>query len=309
MMPRGFDGGQKVGVYVDVANIARNGGFGMRYDVLRDFACRGGGEAVRLNAYIGYDAQRAEVDRAYREGQHRFHSTLRDYGYKVIQKTVKWYRNDEGVPVSKANIDLDLAVDALLQSDKLDRVVLATGDGDFVQVVRALQNKGCRVEIVAFDNVSGDLRREADLFMSGYLLPNLLPITRGDREAALPWGEVGSSARGVCYTFDHGPNFGFIRYLMNDFDGDLWNTDSRNSRSPYRTIFCHASQLPVELSLDQLPSRDVILEFRIEANPNDPKKTQAREVVWVNARGVPGPSRQSDDERESQDDRFTGDSD
>ena len=31
----------RVGVYIDVANLARNGGYGMRYDVLRDFACRG----------------------------------------------------------------------------------------------------------------------------------------------------------------------------------------------------------------------------------------------------------------------------
>lgn len=32
----------KVGVYIDVANLAMNGGFGMRYEVLREFACRGG---------------------------------------------------------------------------------------------------------------------------------------------------------------------------------------------------------------------------------------------------------------------------
>ena len=38
----------KVGVYVDVANLAMNGGFRMRYEVLRAFACRGGYEAVRL---------------------------------------------------------------------------------------------------------------------------------------------------------------------------------------------------------------------------------------------------------------------
>lgn len=30
----------KVGVYVDAANISRNGGQRMQYDVLREFACR-----------------------------------------------------------------------------------------------------------------------------------------------------------------------------------------------------------------------------------------------------------------------------
>ena len=35
--------GRKVGIYVDVENITMNGGRGMQYDVLRAFACRGGG--------------------------------------------------------------------------------------------------------------------------------------------------------------------------------------------------------------------------------------------------------------------------
>src|SRR2546421_410460 len=133
----------RVGLYIDVANISLNGGGGMRHDILRDFACRGGGEAVRLNAYSSFDEKRAETDLQYRDSRHRFHSTLRDQGYKVIEKAVKWYTDENGQEVTKANVDLDLAVDAILQSDKLDRVVLATGDGDFVQVVRALQNKGC----------------------------------------------------------------------------------------------------------------------------------------------------------------------
>jgi hypothetical protein len=40
-----------VGVYVDVENVARNGGRGMRFAALRDYDCREGAEAIRLNAY------------------------------------------------------------------------------------------------------------------------------------------------------------------------------------------------------------------------------------------------------------------
>ncbi|MBL7033296.1 MAG: NYN domain-containing protein, partial [Candidatus Delongbacteria bacterium] len=137
----------KIGVYIDVSNLAMNGGFGMRYEVLRAFACREGGEAVRLNAYVSFDAERANNDPEYKIRQYRFHSALRDLGYKVIRKEVKWYQDENGNPVAKANVDLELAVDALLQSTNLDRVILATGDGDFVQVVTALQNAGCRVEV------------------------------------------------------------------------------------------------------------------------------------------------------------------
>src|SRR3990172_7801151 len=201
---------QKVGLYVDVANITRNGGYGMRFDMLREFACRENGEPVRLNAYVAYDEDRAKTDRDYKERTLNFYSALRDFGYKVIEKVVTWYVDEGGGRYGKANADLDMAVDALLQSENLDRVLLATGDGDFVQVVRALQNRGCRVEAVAFQNVSSLLKREADLYLSGYLIPNLLPM--GIPKGMPPWGEIGSRVLGVCYSHtDKG--YGFLRFI------------------------------------------------------------------------------------------------
>lgn len=249
--------GTRVGVYVDVANLTRNGGYGMRYDVLREFACRGGAEPVRLNAYVSFDSDRAEHDASYREGQHGFYSTLRDFGYKVIEKHVRWYTDEHGTRFGKANADLDLAVDALLQSENLDHILLATGDGDFVQVVRALQNRGSRVEVVAFENVSSELRREADLFMSGYLVPSLLPIAVA--RGAPPWGELGARVRGICYSHT-GKGYGFLRF-MKAIGGALWKTDSRQADSPYQSVFFHDSNLPEEVHFSELPSRSLVFEF------------------------------------------------
>jgi len=249
----------KVGVYIDVANLARNGGYGMRYDVLREFACRGNAEPMRLNAYVTYDPERAEIDPDYRSGQIGFYSLLRDFGYKVIEKNVKWYEDENGNRFAKANADLDLAVDALLQSKNMDRVLLATGDGDFVQVVRALQNAGCRVEVVAFENVSAELRREADLFMSGYLIPNLLAIQ--PIRSTPQWGELGSRVRGVCYTHT-GKGYGFLRFMKTIAPG-LWRLDSRQSDSPYESVFFHDSQLPEEVHFTELPNRHMIFEFEL----------------------------------------------
>jgi hypothetical protein len=275
-----------VGLYVDVANLAMNGGFGMRYDVLREFACRGDGEPIRLNAYVSFDADRAERDPVYRSSQLGFHSALRDFGYKVILKRVRWYTDEAGREIPKANVDLDMAVDALLQSENIDRVILATGDGDFVQVVRALQDRGCRVEIIAFDNVSTELRQEADSFVSGYLIPNLLSIPRA--RGCPPWGQVGSYARGVCYHHEDDKSFGFIRYLAT-VEAELWRTDTRQANSPYRTVFCHDSELPEALRLsNRLPSRDVVLEFKIVEGEQG-KGNKAVEVVWVNPRHAARP--------------------
>ncbi|MGC9349779.1 MAG: NYN domain-containing protein, partial [Anaerolineae bacterium] len=128
----------RVGVYVDASNIYRNGGNRMRYDVLREFAVRDGAELMRLNAYVSYDAERARIDSTYDTSVNKFFSVIRDLGYKVIIKEVKWYEDEEGARYGKANADLDLAVDMLLQSEKLERVVLVSGDGDFTRVVRVV---------------------------------------------------------------------------------------------------------------------------------------------------------------------------
>jgi uncharacterized LabA/DUF88 family protein len=268
----------KVGVYVDVSNLVMNGGFGMRFEMLRQFATRGNAEPMRLNAYVSYDPARADADYDYRIKQYRFHAALRDIGYKVIQKDTVWYTDDDGNRFGKANVDLDLAVDALLQSENLDRVVLATGDGDFVRVVGALQNKGCRVEVVAFDNVSAELRREADLFMSGYLIPNLLPTPR----AKPNWGELNSVVRGVCYAHDRAKGFGWLRYLSR-VDGELWRTDSRDELSPYETIFCHDSEYPPEFDTATLTNRSIVIEFQI-APGTETGKHKAVSVQVIRAR-------------------------
>ena len=250
----------KVGVYIDAQNISMNGGFGMQFDVLREFACREGAQAIRLNAYVSYDSERAQTDQSYKTKVNAFYFRLRDLGYKVIQKHVKWYIDDAGNRYGKANADLDMAVDALLQSDNLDRILLATGDGDFVQVVRALQNKGCRIEIVAFDNVSSALRNEADMFMYGHLIPNLLPITDHKRYNA--WGKIGSRVRGYCYSYLQDSNYGFIRFLKS-INPNLWITDARHSDSPYGTAFLHKSYLPSGISINKLPNRDIFFEFTL----------------------------------------------
>lgn len=266
----------KVGVYVDAANISRNGGQRMQYDVLREFACRDLAEALRLNVYLTYDEERAGASPLYRDKARAYQSALRELGYKVIEKRVKWFEDENGNRYAKANADLDMAVDLLLQSQNLDRVLLVTGDGDFVQVVRALQNKGLRVEVLAFDNVSEELRREADLYVSGYLVPSLLP-TRGEDPSAA-WGEIGSRVRGYCYHHDDNKGYGFMRFLVEN-SPYLWKTDSRDADSPYRTAFFHDSSMPDGVNVARLPSRNHIFEFTL-AEPNG-RQPVATDIVLV----------------------------
>jgi len=261
----------KLGIFVDAENIARNGGYGMQYDILRQFGCRNGGLLLRQNVYLAIDRERLRTDPTYRRTL-EYHSILRDLGFKVNEKPVQWHMDALGERYGKANADLDMAVDLLLQSENLDQILLVTGDGDFINVVRALQNKGCRVEVLGFQNVSRDLRREADFFISGYIIPGLLPVETSEQQ----WGEVGSRVRGVCYSWTE-KKYGFIRFLK-EVSPNLWITDTRHPMSPYQSVFVLETDLPVDCDINRLPSRDIVFEFDLDENE---KGLIAREVRLV----------------------------
>ena len=194
---------RRVGVYVDSMNIMRNGGYGMRYEVIRRFAARDGDEVMRLNAYVAIDEERAISDPNYKNTLN-FILTLRDLGFKAVEKAIRWYTDDSGRTYGKANLDMEMGLDIVSQSDRLDLIYLFTGDGDFCSVVTMVQNKGCRVELVAFANVSARLRREVDLFVPGYLIPGLLPTTP-PFAGAPPWGESGQPGPGGVHQVLPGP--------------------------------------------------------------------------------------------------------
>ena len=269
----------KAGVYVDAANMYRNGGQGMRYDVLREFAHRDGSQILRLNAYVSIDSDRGTEDQEYLLNAKKFHSAIRDIGFKVIEKEVRWYQGEDGQRYGKANADFELAIDMLLQADNLDKVILVSGDGDFTKVVNALQNKGCRVEVIALNNTSSELRREADLFISGFLIPDLVPIKNNPNR--INWGEVGSRVRGVC--FSHKQNYGFMRYL-NEVNSELWQTNSQLLNSPYSTAYFKDINLPPRIDVSKIPSYNFVFEFELSKSREEGKMFEAINIdfhSWV----------------------------
>lgn len=87
----------------------------------------------------------------------------------------------------KADWDVGLAMDAVQMAPKLDAVIIVSGDGDFIPLVKYLQvNEGCQVEVVAFGrSTSANLIEAADHFTDldenprEYLIGNRPP--RGGR--------------------------------------------------------------------------------------------------------------------------------
>lgn len=60
----------------------------------------------------------------------------------------------------KADWDVGLAVDAIKLSSKVDAIVLATGDGDFIPLVEYLKSQGCQVEGITFGRSASSRFRE-----------------------------------------------------------------------------------------------------------------------------------------------------
>lgn len=62
----------------------------------------------------------------------------------------------------KADWDVGLAVDAIRLAPKVDTIILATGDGDFVPLVNFLkEHHGVQVEVISFGRSSSSKLREA----------------------------------------------------------------------------------------------------------------------------------------------------
>jgi len=68
--------------------------------------------------------------------------------------------------LKKADWDVGITVDAIRISPSVDTIVLASGDGDFLQLIEYLKNQGKRVEIIAFGrSASAKLKEAADEFI------------------------------------------------------------------------------------------------------------------------------------------------
>ena len=68
--------------------------------------------------------------------------------------------------LKKADWDVGITIDAVKIAPNVDVVVLASGDGDFLQLVEYLKNQGKRVEVIAFGrSASAKTKEEADEFI------------------------------------------------------------------------------------------------------------------------------------------------
>jgi len=157
---------ERLALFIDGSNLyaaAKALGFDIDYKKLRsEFLSRG--ELVRVFYYTAlledqeYSPIRPLVD-------------WLDYnGFTMVTKPAKEFTDSMGRRKVKGNMDIELAVDAMEMADRIEHMVLFSGDGDFRPLVEAVQRKGVRVSVVSTIRsqppmIADELRRQADNFI------------------------------------------------------------------------------------------------------------------------------------------------
>ena len=157
---------ERLALFIDGSNLyaaARALGFDIDYKLLRsEFVRRG--KLVRAFYYTAlledqeYSPIRPLVD-------------WLDYnGFTMVTKPAKEFTDSTGRRKVKGNMDIELAVDAMELCDRMDHMVLFSGDGDFRPLVEGIQRRGVRVSVVSTIRtqppmIADELRRQADNFI------------------------------------------------------------------------------------------------------------------------------------------------
>jgi len=147
---------QRVGVFIDAQNLyhsAKNLHHGrVNFGEVLATAV-GERQLVRAIAYVITTESGEESS---------FFEALNKVGIETKTKDLQIFSSGS----KKADWDVGLAIDAVKLASKLDVVVLASGDGDFVPLVEYLKMNGCQVEVITFGkSASGKLKEVTDDFI------------------------------------------------------------------------------------------------------------------------------------------------
>ncbi len=141
---------QRVAIFIDTQNLYHSAKNIYRSKVNFDAVVRktiGDRELVRAVAYVVTTESGEEQS---------FFEALGKIGIEVKTKDLQIFYGG----AKKADWDVGMAVDAIKLSSKVDAIVIATGDGDFVPLAEYVRSQGCQVECIAFGKSSSSRLRE-----------------------------------------------------------------------------------------------------------------------------------------------------
>ncbi len=92
-----------------------------------------------------------------------FFDALTNLGIEIRIKDLQEYYGG----LKKGDWDVGMVIDAVQLASSVDVITLVTGDGDFIPLVKHLQARGKKVEVMAFErSASSKLKEEVDEFIN-----------------------------------------------------------------------------------------------------------------------------------------------
>lgn len=126
---------------------------GFKYDYLKNNTVPLDSLKKRLEEYISREGKKLDEAKLILLSRHlsriKFYLKLQEFGYKLYLKPVKLYYQPDGKTERKANCDVEMAFYLMKEKDNFDRVVVLSGDGDFLPLLKYLKEIGKEVIVLA----------------------------------------------------------------------------------------------------------------------------------------------------------------
>ncbi len=151
--------GSKVAIFIDAANFEislKLSGLSSNYR--------------KLLAWAGKDGK-VEILRYYSptfgtKGQNQFFSFIKNLGFKIITKNIKIIKRQGKKSQNKANFDVEITFDTAVRINQFDKLILFSGDSDFVYLISQLQKRGISATVISPQwRTAKELRKQADQFI------------------------------------------------------------------------------------------------------------------------------------------------
>jgi len=113
----------------------------------------------------------------------RFYIKIEKFGYNLVLKPVKTFYDADGLPIRKANCDVDMAFYLMRDRNAFERALILSGDGDFLPVLKFLKENKKEVLVLArAERTAREMKRfAADKFLDfEYLRERLKRTDLGD---------------------------------------------------------------------------------------------------------------------------------
>lgn len=148
----------KTAVFIDAANILysqKSLGWEIDYKKLYYFFQKNC-QLIFINFYYANVSEN--------EGQKKFFQMLKDTGFFIRTKPVKYIKTPKGI-IKKGNLDVELTFDTLTKINKFNTYILLSGDSDFEIILNYLRKKDKKVIVMSTKgHISIELIKSCDKY-------------------------------------------------------------------------------------------------------------------------------------------------